>query len=102
VQSFATSTENEIKHLLNYVETTPCLYERNGSKHHGSEAVKHIKKKYAYYEDDIETAEDFIKYSATKSIFSGHFYYIICDNKPLIKSKDWLLDELKKYRLAHQ
>ena len=97
----ATTTQGEINHLLNYVETTQCKYERNGTIHDGKKAVGHIKTKYNYFEDDIKTAEDFIKYSATKSTFSGDYYHIICDNKNPVKSKDWLLVELKKYRSAH-
>jgi hypothetical protein len=99
--SFATTTQEEIDHLLNYVEITACKYERNGTIHHGKKAVKHIKNKYDYFEDDIKTAEDFIQYSATKSTFSGDYYHILCDNQPPVRSKDWLLEELKKYRKTH-
>jgi hypothetical protein len=66
--------------------------------HNGKEAVDHINKKYAYYIDDIESTEDFIKYSATKSKMSGKYYKIHCDNKASIKSQDWLLSELTNYR----
>ena len=58
--------QTEIQHLLEFVKTTPCQYERNGTQHTGVEAVEHIQKKYDYYLDDIKTAEDFIEYSATK------------------------------------
>ena len=54
------STSKEINHLLNFVSTSPCKFERNGSIHLASKAVDHIKKKYNYYEDDIKSAEDFI------------------------------------------
>jgi hypothetical protein len=98
----STSTQEEINHLLNYVAITQCKYERNGTIHNGEKAVNHIKTKYDYFEEDIKTTEDFIKYSATKSTFSGDFYHIICGNQSPVKSKDWLLAELKKYRLSHQ
>ncbi|WP_226996503.1 DUF5329 family protein [Thalassotalea crassostreae] len=97
--SFATSAD-EINHLLSYVESTQCKYERNGTMHTGSEAAEHINKKYEYYRDDIETTEDFIKYSATKSKMSGKYYKIHCADKAVVNSKDWLLSELKRYRLA--
>lgn len=92
------SAQDEITHLLNFVASTHCEYERNGSIHTGSEAVEHINKKYAYYSDDIETAEDFIKYSATKSLISGRYYQVHCNDEDPIKSKDWLLNELTLYR----
>ena len=92
------NTKQEIQHLLNYVANTDCQYERNGTIHTGGEAVKHIKKKYNYYSDDIESTEDFIKFSATKSKMSGKKYMIHCNDKQSITSKDWLLSELKNYR----
>lgn len=92
------SSSAEITHLLGYVESTHCKYERNGTMHNGAEAVKHIKKKYEYYFDDIKTTEDFIEYSATKSKMSGKYYQIHCDSMPPLKSQDWLLLELKLFR----
>lgn len=97
-QSINPSLHAEIQHLLNFVASTECQYERNGSFHNGEEAVEHINKKYAYYEDDIKTAEDFIKYSATKSMLSGKFYKVHCHNAVPIKSQNWLLNELHSFR----
>lgn len=91
-------TNREINYLLNFVASTDCKYERNGDMHSGKEAVKHIKKKYNYYEDDIETTEDFIKFSATKSTISGDRYKIHCANQPPVQSSVWLLSELSLYR----
>ena len=96
------SSEDEINHLLNFVASTDCQYERNGTLHNGKEAVEHINKKYAYYLDDIESTEDFIKYSATKSMMSGKYYKIHCGSKPSVNSQDWLLTELSVYRKAQQ
>jgi len=58
---------DEINHLLYFVEVSDCTYERNGTFHKGSAEVKHINKKYHSFADDISSAEDFIKRSATKS-----------------------------------
>jgi hypothetical protein len=96
------STQDEISHLLKLVETTECKYERNGTLHNGAEAAKHINKKYQYYADDIKSAEDFIKYSATKSKMSGKYYKIHCANTDVVKSQEWLLTELKKFRIKQQ
>jgi hypothetical protein len=92
------STIDEISHLLAFVESTDCTFERNGDRHSGIEAVKHINDKYKYYSSDIETAEDFIMYSATKSRISSRFYTVHCGDQLPIKSRDWLLKELKHYR----
>ena len=91
-------TQKEINHLLEFVANTTCQYERNGSVYDGARAEKHINRKYEYFKDKINSAEDFIKYSATKSTMSGKHYKIHCDNIATQNSSDWLLNELKKYR----
>ncbi|PCI71354.1 MAG: hypothetical protein COB38_05895 [Gammaproteobacteria bacterium] len=95
----ARNTNSEIEQLLIFVENPKCQFERNGDMYSGIEAIKHIQKKHHYYEDDIKTAEDFIEYSATKSKLSGKYYKIHCKEMPIIKSKSWLLEELKKIRI---
>lgn len=90
--------QEEIQHLLSFVETSDCTYQRNGTNHSAIEAKAHIQKKYDYYEDKINSTEDFVKYSATKSKMSGKYYYIKCPGKTRLKSKDWLFAELENYR----
>ena len=91
--------KTEINHLLNYVKTTKCTYIRNGTKHNGIEAEKHIKAKYDHYKKEITTAEDFIRLSATQSLISGSKYYIKCPGSSKVESGKWLLTELKKFRV---
>lgn len=91
-------TQEEINHLLKFVSETKCQYERNGTMHSGKEAKEHIQKKYDYYEDDIKSAEDFIKLSATQSYISGNHYKIHCPKQPILKSSVWLLQELQAFR----
>jgi len=91
-------TRKEIAHLLDFVAYTECKYERNGTLYGGIEAQGHIKKKYHYFIDKINSAEDFIKYSATRSTMSGKKYKILCADMPVQYSGDWLLKELKKFR----
>ena len=88
----------EVRHLLNFVETTDCTFERNGKKYNSEEASKHIKRKYKHYRSQITTTEEFIEYSATKSTMSGKDYLVYCESDTPIKSKDWLLEELRVYR----
>ena len=92
------SMEEEITHLLNYIETSDCIFIRNGSRHDPKEAVKHIEKKYNYLKKRIKKTEDFIKGAATKSSISGKPYMIICNGKEM-KTADWLAAELQIYRL---
>jgi hypothetical protein len=99
--AYADVANNEIKeveHLLNFIKTSSCIIYRNGSRHTGIEAVTHIEKKYDYFRDRIKTTEDFIEYSATKSTMSGKYYTVKCGSENEIRTRDWLLDELKKYR----
>jgi len=91
-------TQKEITHLLDFVANTACKFERNGTLYGGIEAQVHIKKKYQYSIDKINSAEDFIKYSATRSTISGKQYTILCADMPVQNSADWLLEELKKFR----
>jgi hypothetical protein len=94
----AADTQQEIDHLLDFVANTTCQYDRNGTIHTGQEARNHINRKYEYYKKKVKTAEDFIKYSATKSTFSGRRYKIRCPDAEVINASDWLLDELQAFR----
>ncbi len=95
------SMQSEIAHLLNFVKNTKCEYERNGKKHNGKDAAKHIKKKYDYYQDDIDSTEKFIELSASKSSMSGKAYKIYCPDKPVLNSQEWLISELANFREKH-
>ena len=88
----------EVSHLIVFVKNSPCIFNRNGAKYPGKESVEHIQRKYDYFRDDIKNTEDFIKYSASKSTMSGKYYTVICPDHQTIKSKDWLLNELKLFR----
>ena len=89
---------NEVNHLLDFVKNSGCIISRNGTDHPADKAVSHIEMKYDYFKDDIKSTEDFIKYSATKSTMSGDYYMVACPEKSTIKTKDWLLLELKQFR----
>lgn len=95
---FAATMQQEIDHLLKFVEQTDCQYERNGKRHTGKEAVEHIKRKYNYFKNDIDSAEKFIELSATKSTMSGKDYLVHCPDRSTLRSEEWLLQELRNYR----
>ena len=91
-------TQQEIDHLLNFVANTFCKYDRNGTIHDGPEARDHINMKYQHYRKKVKTTEDFINYSATKSLMSGKKYKIRCPGSEAVFTSDWLLGELKAFR----
>ena len=88
----------EVAYLLESIRTTACAFERNGTKHTGEDAYAHVRKKYDYFRDRIDSTENFIEYSATKSVLSGEYYMTICAEKVPVQTQDWLLRELDAYR----
>ena len=88
----------EVDHLLAFVKNSGCTINRNGTDHPAKKGVSHIENKYDYFRDDIKSTEEFIELSATKSTMSGDYYTVKCAGKETIKTQDWLLAELKRYR----
>ena len=98
VPVFASDMQSEINYLLAFLENSECQYERNGKIHTGKDTLDHVKKKYKYFNNKIDSTEKFIEYSATKSTLSGKYYMVLCKDSPKVKTQDWLLQELKNYR----
>ena len=90
-------TEEEITHLLQYIEDSDCIFIRNGKKYGSSQAKNHLELKYKHAKRWIKTAEDFIKYIATKSSLSGMSYMVDCDGQKMPSSK-WLKMALFRIR----
>jgi hypothetical protein len=96
--SVSPATQLEIEHLLNFIRNSSCIIDRNGKTYAGVKAISHIEKKYAYFEDEIETTEDFIELSASKSTMSGKYYMVSCGDEEQIRTREWLMQELKGLR----
>ena len=90
-------TELEIKHIIDYIESSNCTFIRNGKEYNTKEALEHILNKYKYTKRWIKSAEDFIEYTATKSSLSGSPYTVRCDGGEIL-SAEWLLKELETFR----
>ena len=88
----------EVNHLISFVKTSDCVLNRNGTDHPGEKSVAHIQKKYNYFRNKIKSTEDFIDYSATKSTMSGKYYTVTCPGQETVRSQDWLLKELARFR----
>jgi len=95
-------TQAEIDYLLSFVANTSCQYDRNGTIYEGAEARNHINMKYEHYKRKVKTTEDFIKYSASKSMISGRKYKIHCPDSETVNASDWLLKELHNYRASRK
>ncbi len=94
----ADKLSEEIQHLLKYVSVSECIFIRYGKSYDSDKTVSHMKKKYAHFKDKISTAEEFIEFSASKSMISNKPYLIECEGQFTQTSKQWLLDELISYR----
>ena len=89
--------QDEIRHLLQFIESSGCEFERNGTVYDSKEARSHIERKYDYIESRVDETEVFIKYAATKSSMSGKKYHVTCNGKRQA-SAEWLHQELSRYR----
>ncbi len=88
----------EVNHLVAFVKNSGCTINRNGTDHPAEKGIEHIEMKYDYFRGDIKNTEDFIEYSATKSTMSGDYYMVSCPGKKTIRTQDWLMNELKRFR----
>jgi hypothetical protein len=89
----------EIDHLLQYVAASSCTFIRNGDEYPADKARDHLASKYGFAGGRIATAEDFIKYLATRSSISGAPYHVRCGKTDALSGR-WLADELDRYRKA--
>jgi len=84
------SLASRIDTLIVSIEESGCRFVRNGKVYPPSESVAHIKKKYKYFRDDIDSIDKFIELSASKSLISGKPYYVDCDHSERQASATWL------------
>jgi len=91
----------EIEFLLSYVEQSDCIFIRNGKEHQGPAAASHMRRKFEHFlaEDEVQTAEDFIRLAGTRSMLSGRPYRIRQENGVEIDTSVWLQSALNEYRM---
>jgi hypothetical protein len=101
VQSTVAAAEDpakdEIAHLLKFVAASSCTFVRNGSEYPSDKARDHLASKYGAAGSRVSTADDFIKYLATRSSLTGEPYRVKCGGSEAL-SGVWLTDELNRYR----
>lgn len=81
---------SRINTLILTIEDSGCHFIRNGKTYTPVESVAHIKKKYKYFRNDIDSIDKFIELSASKSLISGKPYYVLCDDGQRQVSATWL------------
>ena len=92
------AVEKTIDHLVEFVEQSNCTFIRNDEEHDAKNAAAHMRKKYDYFKDKIDTPEKFIELCATRSLLSGRPYMVRCKGDRKIPTADWLQTELDDYR----
>ena len=92
--------QEEVAHLLSFIEESDCSFIRNGKEYDSVEARAHISKKYEYVKKRISSAEQFITYAASKSSITGTPYQVSC-GEATMPSSQWLEEALQHYRAAH-
>lgn len=98
VQAGQLSTEDEKKkaYLKQRVLNSGCEFSRNGKVYPIKDSWEHVERKYEYFEDKINTIDDFIRLSATRSEMTKRPYYVTCEGKKE-RTKDWLYRQLELY-----
>ena len=96
-----TNVQIEVNFLLGYVEGSGCAFYRNGTWHDSKMAQAHLRDKYKYLVAGnlVNTTEDFIERAATESSFTGLAYEVKCNGGATMTSKQWLRDELARFRI---
>ena len=93
----AHASDAEIERLLQFVGTSGCSFERNGSMHAPAEAEAHLRRKLAAANGRVKDAETFIDRVASKSSWTGQAYRVDCADQELL-ARDWLYTELQRIR----
>ena len=96
----APATNAEIAHLMQFIRSSGCEFQRNGSWYAPADAHDHIARKLNHMRDrsTIPSAEAFIQEAATRSSISGESYQVRCPGAPLQECRDWLRAELGRAR----
>lgn len=92
--------QREVNFLLGDVERSGCEFYRNGTWYDSKTAQTHLRDKYHYLvtRNLINTTEEFIDRAATQSSISGQPYKVKCKGGAVVTSKQWLRDELVRFR----
>ena len=93
-------TRAEVAHLLEYLQSSGCQFQRNGSWYPSARAASHLNQKYEYMlkKGLVTNTESFIERAASESSASGKPYSVKCGDAAAVPSAIWLRDELQRFR----
>ena len=94
-------SKEEIRHLIQYIGSSDCIFIRNGKDHDAVEAMKHLQRKYDYLKQRISATEDFISTIASRSSMTGEPYRVRCSGREIL-SAEWFTLELIRYRQGQE
>jgi hypothetical protein len=95
-------TAGEVDHLIGFTRTSEVVFIRNGHEYPPKKAAEHFQKKRAHFQNDIQTAEDFVRLAASRSILSGQPYLVRTKDGQTLPCGAWLLAELNRFRKSTQ
>ncbi|WP_392344507.1 YfeK family protein [Pseudoalteromonas prydzensis] len=96
--SMAASADQEVSHLISFIEQSKATFIRNGDEHTSEEAAEHLAMKYRKAKRYAKTADDFIANLASKSSWSGKPYTVILADGSTLTANKWLTNELMLFR----
>ena len=94
----APAAQDEINHLLSFIENSGLRFSRNGSEHTAKESADHLRDKLGQAGGRVKTADDFIVGIASKSYLSGKPYLMKTRDGKEVPTGPWLSEELARYR----
>ena len=92
---------DEIQTLLTRLETSDCRFNRNGVWYSAADARRHLERKLKSA-GSLRNAEQFVERIASKSSITGEPYLVSCDDVVPVRSRDWLLIQLREIRANAQ
>jgi hypothetical protein len=95
-------TSTEIDELLQLVESSDCIFIRNGSEHDATDAADHLRLKLKRGKKYVDTTEQFIDRLASESSWTGKPYTVRCPNEDEQLTGAWLHQLLDSMRSAKQ
>ncbi|EED33727.1 transmembrane protein [gamma proteobacterium NOR5-3] len=99
--ALADVADDEINFLIGSIESSGCVFVRNGEEHSAKDAADHLRLKYRRGRRYATSAEHFIDRLASKSSWSGKPYFINCPDSKSLRSEDWLTQRLENHRASH-
>lgn len=89
--------DDKIEALIDAIERLPgARFIRNDKEYDGPAGARHLRSKWNWQKSSIKTARDFIRLAATSSSQTGRPYTIRFADGRVIKSADFLANELDR------